>query len=105
MASLFTAGCGGRRIQQYMRPYDALASRHATEQQVIAQEGKPDIVLKTDADLRGLATRFKPYTAMPAHVESKVLVYYADPWHDGEGYVVYVFLDGSHRACTAVFGG
>jgi hypothetical protein len=99
-------GCGGRRVQEYMRPYDKLAAMHATEREAVRQLGPPNKVLRSDSSLADMAKRFKPYRrTMPQHVERKVLIYYADPWNDAEGYVVYVFIDRQGRVASAVFGG
>lgn len=98
-------GCGRSRVRQYMVPYEKLVQRRATEQEVIRAFGRPNIVVTTDRELRDTAKRFKPYDQMPSHVESRVIIYYADPWNDAEGHVVYMFMDRQGRASRAVFGG
>ena len=98
-------GCGRQRVESYMAPYYRLARSGATEKQVVAREGRPWYVLANDSDLAAMAKRFEPYSDMPVHVESKVFVYPADPWRDGEGYVVYLFINKRGIVTRAVFGG
>jgi len=93
------------RLWAYMRPYYRLVRARATESAIVAQEGRPNKVLVTDVELQDFARGFPPFRPVTMRVESKVLVYWADPWRDGEGYCVYVFLDKRHRAYQAVMGG
>ena len=107
LAIAFGAAFGPRafRLWAYMQPYYRLVDDRANESAVLAQMGRPNLVLTSDAELRRFARDFIPFRSVPMRVESKVLVYWADPWGDGEGYAVYVFLDKQHRACEVVMGG
>lgn len=96
---------GMRREHAYMSRYYRLVTKKATEREVVAQEGKPAFVLMNDAELREEAKRFKFFNRINPHVESKVLVYYADPWGDGDGYVVYVFIDKRGTVNQVSLGG
>lgn len=101
----FTAGCGKLRINSYMQPYYGYVRDGASETQVIKSEGKPHIIISDDKAFADLAKDFKPRTPAKMHVEKKVLVYYADPWGDAEGYVVYLFINHKGVVTQAVFGG
>ncbi|MCE5198842.1 MAG: hypothetical protein ABFD54_11545 [Armatimonadota bacterium] len=93
------------QLWKYMAPYNALARRNATESEVIHKFGKPHIVISTDAELHAITKDFKPYGDIPKHLGSKVIVYYADPWHDSEGYVVYLFINHRGRVDKVALGG
>jgi len=97
-------------IRTYMSPYYRFVRQHATEAQIISKEGPPVEVMKTDRELAVAAKRFHPFKpwfmqAVPMRVEGKVLGYYADPWHDGEGYLVYLFINRKGVLTAAVLGG
>jgi len=97
-------------IRAYMSPYYRLVRQHATKAQIISKEGPPAEIIKTDSELAVVAKRFPPFKpwlmqAVPMHVEGKVLGYYADPFHDGEGGFVYLFIDKKGVLTAAVLGG
>jgi hypothetical protein len=74
--------------EQYMRPYNHLVEVKATKQQVIAQLGK--------------------YYEIREHkyrrLGEKALMYYADPFHDGEGFAVFIYFDKQGKVNEAFLG-
>lgn len=93
-------------LWRYMAPYRALVASEATESRFTAQQGKRCEVVTLDDDLRKIKEEFPPMSQLRRAVGSKVLVYPADPWGDGEGgFVVYIIVDQLGIAKQAVLGG
>ncbi len=93
------------KIETFMAPYNELVDSAAGEKEAVAQLGKPNEVITSKAAFNKWTRDFKPLTNERIHFEYKVLVYWADPWDDGEGYVVYLFIDQHHIVRHAVLGG
>ena len=96
---LVSIGLHGNYVAwRYMAPYRALVARHATEKQVIAQEGKPHYVAHNNVEIKEWLQDTRPVDSTDIRTGGKVFIYCADPWYDGEGYVVYISFDRQGRA-------
>lgn len=89
----------------YMQPYNRLVNSRATESEIISKIGTPNKVITNDKELSRFMNSHRPFRRVNTHVESKVLIYWADPFNDAEGYAVYIFLDQEAKAADAVMGG
>lgn len=83
---------------RYMAPYRSLVARRATEQEVTAEIGKPYQVIKTKAEFHGWLRDFGRADTARIWSHGHIFVYYADPWHDQDGFVVYLAFDDKGRA-------
>jgi hypothetical protein len=83
---------------RYMAPYRGLVAQHATAQQVIAEIGEPNKVFGTKAEFSVSLYDFSDSGSASLWSGGPVFMDYADPWHDGEGMVVYLAFDSKGRA-------
>jgi hypothetical protein len=97
---------GEYTVWRYMAPYRKLVNAGATEREVIAQEGQPSGIIANRKQFRKWVAEFPPMRFRHLVSEDhKAYVYWADPWSDSEGYVVYILFDNQGRVCQVVLGG
>ena len=85
---------------RYMRPYRSLVARHATEQHVIEEIGKPNAIYCTRAEFEKALSDFGGPNTARLWSGGHVLMQYADPWHDGEGLVMYIAFNAKGMAAA-----
>ena len=83
---------------RYMAPYRSLVARHATQQQVIKEIGKPAGTARNRSEFDGWLHSFSRANTARIWSGGEVFVYWADPWHDQDGFVVYLAFDSKGRA-------
>lgn len=93
------------QLWMYMAPYRSLMNTHADEKRVIDELGTPIAVITDYAELRHWTARFAPRRAIDFASGNKVFIYWADPWNDAEGHVVYILFGNRGIVKRVVFGG
>ncbi|MHB1456861.1 MAG: hypothetical protein ACYC0V_08115 [Armatimonadota bacterium] len=88
----------------YMRPYREMVAHGATRKQVISQEGEPMDIVADQYSLAVHTRRDKPFAVLPPLRGGSVLVYPADPYNDGEGYVLYLVFNRKGVLVHATLG-
>lgn len=83
---------------KYLKDYRELVNSRADIKQIKDVLGNPNEVIDTKKKYSEWNKDF-PFDENYIYKDNeKVFVFYADPWHDGDGYVVYLMLDKYNHA-------
>ena len=89
----------------FMRPYMKMVAEKTPRKLLIQKDGEPAYVFRNPTQLALLMKRFPAWNPGVLQEYSCILVYFADPRRDGEGFVVYVVIDKHDRVPGVSLGG